>query len=413
MSVLRKAAAFLTAAGIGVSCASCGYNTVNALTVDGMDIPAGVYIYYANSAYNEATSKLKEEHEDLDTSDEKAVKALPLEGKDVTTWIQDKATEQCAEFAVIEKKFDELGLSFDEATQTNLDMMKEYYWSANQEVMEKNGISADSFYKVMTSSYKSNEIFKHYYAVGGENGTTEEEAYNYYKENNIRCEYLSMSLKDGEGNLLKSDGKKVIMDMAKDYQKRVEKALKSGGEDAVNLEMAQIREDYQAYVDSLTSVKNKHAYEDTAKYIDTQIRNGTAEFAVIMCDLNYLKHINDNLGHKAGDAALQKAANIICTAFPMSTVFRIGGDEFVVIPSVLEYARIEERLDNLKMMLRDQKQSSDNFLERISIAFGCAVFDREKDRSFQDVFERADMIMYEEKKKIHESDGIMTERFML
>ena len=168
-----------------------------------------------------------------------------------------------------------------------------------------------------------------------------------------------------------------------------------------------------AYVDSLTSVKNKHAYEDTAKYIDTQIRNGTAEFAVIMCDLNYLKHINDNLGHKAGDAALQKAANIICTAFPMSTVFRIGGDEFVVIPSVLEYARIEERLDNLKMMLRDQKQSSDNFLERISIAFGCAVFDREKDRSFQDVFERADMIMYEEKKKIHESDGIMTERFML
>lgn len=165
-----------------------------------------------------------------------------------------------------------------------------------------------------------------------------------------------------------------------------------------------------AYVDSLTNVKNKHAYEDTAAHIDEQISNGTAEFAVIMCDLNYLKHINDNLGHNAGDEAIQKAAKILCKAFPMSTVFRIGGDEFVIIPSVLEYAKIDERLDVLKMMLRNQKKSSSDYLKRISIAFGCAVFDREKDHSFREVFERADKMMYEEKKKIHESDGISTER---
>lgn len=165
-----------------------------------------------------------------------------------------------------------------------------------------------------------------------------------------------------------------------------------------------------AYVDALTNVKSKHAYEDTVESIDAQIRNGTAEFAVIMCDLNYLKLINDNRGHKAGDAALQNAANIICTAFPMSTVFRIGGDEFVVIPSILEYARLNEKLEDLKMLLREQKKSSDDVLERISIAFGCAIYDREKDRSFQEVFERADKIMYTEKKKIHASDGISTDR---
>ncbi len=165
-----------------------------------------------------------------------------------------------------------------------------------------------------------------------------------------------------------------------------------------------------AYVDSLTNVKNKHAYEDTIQYIDEQIKSGTAEFAVIMCDLNYLKLINDNHGHKAGDEAIQKAAKILCTAFPMSTVFRIGGDEFVVIPSVLEYARIEEKLDALKAMLREQKKASDDVLERISLAFGCAVFDRENDHSYHEVFERADQIMYEEKKKIHKSDGISTLR---
>lgn len=165
-----------------------------------------------------------------------------------------------------------------------------------------------------------------------------------------------------------------------------------------------------AYIDSLTGVKNKHAYEDTAGYIDEQIRNGTAQFAVIMCDLNYLKLINDNRGHQAGDVALKRAAKLLCNAFPMSTVFRIGGDEFVVIPSVIEYARIDEQLDALKAMLRKQKETSEDVLDRISFAFGTAVYDREKDSSFNDVFERADQNMYEEKKKVHEADGISTGR---
>ena len=165
-----------------------------------------------------------------------------------------------------------------------------------------------------------------------------------------------------------------------------------------------------AYIDSLTGVKNKHAYEDTAGYIDEQIRNGTAQFAVIMCDLNYLKLINDNRGHQAGDVALKRAAKLLCNAFPMSTVFRIGGDEFVVIPSVIEYARIDEQLDALKAMMRKQKETSEDVLDRISFAFGTAVYDREKDSSFNDVFERADQNMYEEKKKVHEADGISTGR---
>ena len=165
-----------------------------------------------------------------------------------------------------------------------------------------------------------------------------------------------------------------------------------------------------AYVDSLTGVKNKHAYEDTAGYIDAQIKSGTAEFAIIMCDLNYLKLINDTRGHQAGDIALKRAAKILCNAFPMSTVFRIGGDEFVVIPSVIEYARIDEQLDALKAMLRKQKDNSPDVLDRISFAFGTAVFDREKDHSFNDVFERADQKMYEEKKKTHDADGISTGR---
>ena len=192
----------------------------------------------------------------------------------------------------------------------------------------------------------------------------------------------------------------------REQERKIEKSakvLKQQGDDLVAMKNL-------AYVDSLTNVKNKLAYDDTVEYINEKIRNGTAEFAVIMCDLNYLKHINDNLGHIAGDEAIQKTASILCKAFPLSTVFRIGGDEFAVLPTGLDYARIDEKLDALKAMLESQRNMSDNYLERISLAFGCAVFERGKDTSYQEVFERADKIMYEEKKKIHEKDGILTDR---
>ena len=191
----------------------------------------------------------------------------------------------------------------------------------------------------------------------------------------------------------------------REQERKIEKSakvLKQQGDDLVAMKNL-------AYVDSLTNVKNKLAYDDTVEYINEKIKNGTAEFAVIMCDLNYLKHINDNLGHMAGDEAIQKTASILCKAFPLSTVFRIGGDEFAVIPTGLDYSRIDEKLDALKTMLEDQRNISDNYLERISLAFGYAVFERGKDTSYQEVFERADKIMYEEKKKIHEKDGIFTD----
>ena len=192
----------------------------------------------------------------------------------------------------------------------------------------------------------------------------------------------------------------------REQERKIEKSakvLKQQGDDLVAMKNL-------AYVDSLTNVKNKLAYDDTVEYINEKIRSGTAEFAVIMCDLNYLKHINDNLGHIAGDEAIQKTASILCKAFPLSTVFRIGGDEFAVLPTGLDYARIDEKLDALKTMLESQRNISDNYLERISLAFGYAVFERGKDTTYQEVFERADKIMYEEKKKIHVKDGILTDR---
>ncbi len=252
MSIFKKVSAFLTATCMAAALAGCS-DTTYGLVVDDYTVPAGVYIYYAYSAYNNALSMLAEENEEFDTNDMDAVKAATVEGVDSLTWIQNKATELCVNFVAVEKKFDELGLELDAVTEDEIDSMVEYYWSGYEEAMERNGVGEASFKKIMTSSYKSEMIFDYYFGIDGENGVTEEQLQEFYLENNIRTQYVTFKLLDGAGNLLKSDGKKDMMDMVEDYQERVESAYEEGGVEAVMTEMSVVQDEYNAYCTSISA----------------------------------------------------------------------------------------------------------------------------------------------------------------
>ena len=117
-----------------------------------------------------------------------------------------------------------------------------------------------------------------------------------------------------------------------------------------------------------------------------------------MIDMNDLKQINDTFGHEQGNEAIIRLANLICDIFMHSPVFRIGGDEFVVI---LEKNSYEERdvlvTDFLEANDALRNDTSLHEWERVSAALGMAVFEPDKDTSFNDVFQRADSAMYEHK----------------
>ena len=81
----------------------------------------------------------------------------------------------------------------------------------------------------------------------------------------------------------------------------------------------------QVFVDALTHVKNKAAYASWEEKINEAIRKGEQEpFAVVVCDINNLKEVNDRYGHKEGDICIQNACRKICNIFSHSPVFRIG-----------------------------------------------------------------------------------------
>ncbi|MCR5826673.1 MAG: GGDEF domain-containing protein [Oscillospiraceae bacterium] len=151
-----------------------------------------------------------------------------------------------------------------------------------------------------------------------------------------------------------------------------------------------------AHKDPLTGVRSKHAYTVAEEHVNRLIAmGGQIPFSVAVCDVNGLKQINDTLGHKAGDRYIQDAARLICATFTHSPVYRIGGDEFVVLLRGGDY---EARVALLEQLNR--RIEANLGTEGVVVSVGMADYVYGKDTAMSCVFERADALMYRRKAQL-------------
>lgn len=154
------------------------------------------------------------------------------------------------------------------------------------------------------------------------------------------------------------------------------------------------------FLDSLTGVRNKMAYDNYIAELKSRIENGEVKsYGIAILDTNNLKEINDTYGHENGNAYLVNSCKLICQIFAHSPVFRIGGDEFLVI-------LLDEDLDNHHDLLKQLKESMDltkkaSFpWKQISIACGIGIATYAKATTIADTFNKADSDMYKNKQAI-------------
>ncbi len=153
--------------------------------------------------------------------------------------------------------------------------------------------------------------------------------------------------------------------------------------------------------DSLTKVKNRTAYEHYMKEFQNKFNNKEiSEFAVVYFDINNLKLINDSLGHEMGDRYIQNCCKYICDYFKSSPVFRIGGDEFVVILTGLDYQCRNDIMDRICEDMKNASDVQELSSEHISVAYGIADYNPETDIGCKPVFRRADERMYRTKRSM-------------
>lgn len=157
----------------------------------------------------------------------------------------------------------------------------------------------------------------------------------------------------------------------------------------------------KAYRDAMTGVRNKGAYEIFERKLNDAIgiAEERSEFGIVMLDCNNLKKINDTYGHEKGDAYLRTACSVICGVFHHSPVFRMGGDEFVVVLQGEDYESRGELLRTFDALSAEINESAKEPWEAVSIAKGLAVYDPGLDADAGSVFRRADEEMYENKKR--------------
>lgn len=152
-----------------------------------------------------------------------------------------------------------------------------------------------------------------------------------------------------------------------------------------------------ANTDRLTGLKSRNAYEVDRNNLETRrLQQGVG---LCLIDLNNLKRVNDTLGHHAGDEYLQCAARVIGQLSPRgAAVYRIGGDEFLVLTHGQTLEQLEawsKKVSAAFLKARPQWEMA------LSLSVGCALFDAQRDGSLEDTYRRADRLMYCQKRDYH------------
>jgi diguanylate cyclase (GGDEF)-like protein len=158
----------------------------------------------------------------------------------------------------------------------------------------------------------------------------------------------------------------------------------------------------KAFIDGLTGVGNSLAYVEMQERINQQIADGTADFFVIVLDINDLKKVNDQYGHSEGDLIIRGAAEGVVKAFGQAQTFRIGGDELLAVAERISEAELKERLAMLEKSVEQYNESRKGLgYADLSLSTGYSDFRPGQDSCFHDVFVRADEEMYQIKVKFH------------
>lgn len=157
-----------------------------------------------------------------------------------------------------------------------------------------------------------------------------------------------------------------------------------------------------AYLDILTELQNRTAFELDLQTAEAEGRHKTAAMAIF--DLNNLKHVNDSYGHNWGDEYLRGAAGVIHDIFAgCGTAYRIGGDEFALVAFDTEEHLLLERLTGpfatavAAARAKVHQQFPGGPFE---IAWGFAAFDRDCHDGLHDLYRDADADMYRMKREM-------------
>lgn len=149
--------------------------------------------------------------------------------------------------------------------------------------------------------------------------------------------------------------------------------------------------------DALTGALNRRALEERLSQLQARQRRGEG-FAWIALDIDHFKRINDQLGHAAGDAALQHVASLLMRQLRAGdAVARLGGEEFGLLLPNTSLAAAVALAERLRLALLQQPLSWKGQLWPMSASFGVTASSGREACDLQNLLHHADRLLYQAK----------------
>lgn len=147
--------------------------------------------------------------------------------------------------------------------------------------------------------------------------------------------------------------------------------------------------------DQLTGFGNRYAVEDYIRRLDSK-----KDLGVLFCDITGLKQTNDTQGHMAGDRLILCACECLRALFPPEELFRIGGDELLVLCAGISRATLKDRVIQLRGIMKQQE---------VNMAIG-VVWKPAGEQNLDAILTEAEQLMYIDKAEYYEKNGIERRR---
>lgn len=144
--------------------------------------------------------------------------------------------------------------------------------------------------------------------------------------------------------------------------------------------------------DGLTGLYDRRTYYSDAAHLGPKIA------AIIMVDMNYLKHINDTEGHLAGDVAINAVARVLEKARDRRCmyVYRLGGDEFLIVSTSTQEGTADATAARVKELLAETP-----YCASVGVAVRTS-----PEQTVEDLFVKAEQSMYGDKEEFYRTSGI-------
>ncbi len=158
--------------------------------------------------------------------------------------------------------------------------------------------------------------------------------------------------------------------------------------------------------DSLTGLKNRNAFDmDIQNAIQRKRVSGAT---LILTDLNGLKNVNDELGHKVGDFYIETCAKaLVVEGMKECIPYRIGGDEFATIIPRGKEVKPEDYIEAVKKNIETLCKGK---IENAAVAMGYAVCEDVNLEAWEETQRKADKEMYKDKRAFYENNKELDKR---